>query len=234
MSSITKRRCRREGCVRLSSHGPPNGRTPSPCDVLQHLHRCTPSSYCRSVADLTPGLYEQLVTAGLERHLRLIPGELTQREGLDPADAHEVLARHVAVLVNRALRNAGRGTATETASLQRQVELANSIGRAVAAAATAEVAVVVVGTNDDWETEGEDRVSMDLPGAQDELVALARLLTVSGTTFAVVAMGAVLAPDALRHTPRRHLGVCARSHVPHRSEPVHIQGCAQAHRRGRR
>jgi hypothetical protein len=76
-------------------------------------------------------LYEQLVTAGLERHLRLIPGELTQREGLDPADAHEVLARHVAVLVNRALRNAGRGTATDTASLARQVELANSIVRAI-------------------------------------------------------------------------------------------------------
>lgn len=42
--------------------------------------------------------------------------------------------------------------------------------RAVAAAAAADVAIVVVGTNDDWESEGHDRDSMDLPGAQDELV----------------------------------------------------------------
>ena len=45
------------------------------------------------------------------------------------------------------------------------------MGRAVAAAAEADVAVVVVGTNADWETEGEDRTTMDLPGAQDELIA---------------------------------------------------------------
>ena len=31
--------------------------------------------------------------------------------------------------------------------------------------------IVMVGTNDDWESEGEDRASMDLPGGQDELVA---------------------------------------------------------------
>jgi beta-glucosidase len=42
--------------------------------------------------------------------------------------------------------------------------------RAVAAARAADAVVVVVGTNDDWETEGHDRVSMDLPGGQDELV----------------------------------------------------------------
>jgi beta-glucosidase len=45
------------------------------------------------------------------------------------------------------------------------------IADAVAAARSADVAVVMVGTNDDWETEAEDRVSMDLPGRQDELVA---------------------------------------------------------------
>ncbi len=47
--------------------------------------------------------------------------------------------------------------------------------RAVAAAADADVAVVVVGTNDEWETEGTDRTTMDLPGGQDALVrAVAR------------------------------------------------------------
>lgn len=42
--------------------------------------------------------------------------------------------------------------------------------QAVTAAADADVAVVVVGTNDEWETEGFDREVMDLPGDQDELV----------------------------------------------------------------
>ena len=42
--------------------------------------------------------------------------------------------------------------------------------QAVAAAAAADVAIVVVGTNDEWETEGFDREVMTLPGRQDELV----------------------------------------------------------------
>ena len=44
-----------------------------------------------------------------------------------------------------------------------------SLERAVATAAAADTAVVVVGTNDDWESEGHDRETMDLPGDQDEL-----------------------------------------------------------------
>lgn len=46
----------------------------------------------------------------------------------------------------------------------------DAFDRAVAAARDADVAVVVVGLNQDWETEGEDRASMALPGGQDELV----------------------------------------------------------------
>ena len=45
------------------------------------------------------------------------------------------------------------------------------IERAAAAAAGADLAIVIVGTDDDWETEGEDRTSLALPGDQDELVA---------------------------------------------------------------
>ncbi|MEM7338398.1 MAG: glycoside hydrolase family 3 C-terminal domain-containing protein [Actinomycetota bacterium] len=41
---------------------------------------------------------------------------------------------------------------------------------AVAAASTADAAVVVVGLNHDWETESHDRRTLDLPGRQDELV----------------------------------------------------------------
>lgn len=44
------------------------------------------------------------------------------------------------------------------------------IARAAASAANADVAVVVVGTNSQVESEGYDRVSLDLPGRQDDLV----------------------------------------------------------------
>ena len=47
----------------------------------------------------------------------------------------------------------------------------SSVEDAAAIAAGADVAVVCVGTHGDWETEGEDRVGLDLPGRQDELVA---------------------------------------------------------------
>ena len=47
----------------------------------------------------------------------------------------------------------------------------DAIARAVSVAGEADLAIVIVGTDDDWETEGEDRASLALPGAQDELVA---------------------------------------------------------------
>ncbi len=68
---------------------------------------------------------------------------------------------------------------------------ADSIDRAVAAAAVADVAIVVVGTDGDWETEGVDRTSMHLPGAQDELVA--RVLEVAPDAVIVVNAGSVVA-----------------------------------------
>jgi beta-glucosidase len=63
----------------------------------------------------------------------------------------------------------------------------DAMERAVAAAAHAEVAVVIVGTNADWETEGEDRTAMDLPGAQDELVR--RVAAANPNTVVVVNAG---------------------------------------------
>ena len=52
----------------------------------------------------------------------------------------------------------------------RPVPATDHIDRAAAVAADADVAIVIVGTDDDWETEGEDRTSMALPGDQDDLV----------------------------------------------------------------
>jgi len=63
----------------------------------------------------------------------------------------------------------------------------NAMDAAVAAAADAEIAVVIVGTNADWETEGEDRTHMELPGMQDELVR--RVAAVNPRTVVVINSG---------------------------------------------
>ena len=67
----------------------------------------------------------------------------------------------------------------------------DAMERAVEAAAAADVAIVVVGTNDDWETEGEDRTTLSLPGAQDDLVAA--VLAANPRTVVVVNTGAPVA-----------------------------------------
>lgn len=66
-------------------------------------------------------------------------------------------------------------------------EVGDPIEQAVALAAEREVAVVVVGTDADWETEGEDRTSLSLPGRQDELVA--RVAAANPRTVVVVNTG---------------------------------------------
>ncbi len=62
------------------------------------------------------------------------------------------------------------------------------VDRAVAAAAAADAAVVVVGTTGEWESEGHDRRSMDLPADQDELVR--RVTAANPATVVVVNAGA--------------------------------------------
>ena len=65
-------------------------------------------------------------------------------------------------------------------------------------AAAADAAVVVVGTNADWETEGRDRDSFDLPGNQAELIR--RVAAANPATVVVVNTGGACnmdwAPDA--------------------------------------
>ncbi|MEZ5235454.1 MAG: glycoside hydrolase family 3 C-terminal domain-containing protein [Acidimicrobiales bacterium] len=50
-------------------------------------------------------------------------------------------------------------------------ELRDPVADAVDVAAGCDVAIVVVGTNDEWESEGWDRDSLHLPGRQDELIS---------------------------------------------------------------
>lgn len=85
-----------------------------------------------TVGDLRPGLYELLITTGVEEQLRSVEPALVHRGPLDPAEAHEALARHLAALARRALRSAG-GDGPD--ALARQVELANRIADAILRAA---------------------------------------------------------------------------------------------------
>lgn len=62
------------------------------------------------------------------------------------------------------------------------------LGRAVALAADSDVAVVVVGTNDDWETEGRDRDLWGLPGDQPELIR--RVAAANERTIVILNAGA--------------------------------------------
>ena len=65
--------------------------------------------------------------------------------------------------------------------------------QAVAAAEAADLAVVVVGTNDEWETEGFDREFMELPGEQDRLVEA--VVAANRNSVVVVNAGSPVAMD---------------------------------------
>ena len=62
------------------------------------------------------------------------------------------------------------------------------LDRAVAAAASADVAIVVVGTTREWESEGHDRAGFALPGRQAELIQ--RVAATGRPTVVVVNAGA--------------------------------------------
>ncbi|RBM23289.1 beta-glucosidase [Streptomyces sp. PT12] len=66
--------------------------------------------------------------------------------------------------------------------------VADEIADAVAEAARADVAVVVIGTNEEVESEGWDRTSLDLPGHQVDLVT--RVAAANPRTVVVVNAGA--------------------------------------------
>ena len=71
--------------------------------------------------------------------------------------------------------------------------------RAVAAAAGADAAIVIVGTNNDWETEGHDRDSLDLPGTQAELIE--RVSKANPNTVVVVNAGSPVTTRWAEHAP---------------------------------
>jgi beta-glucosidase len=90
-----------------------------------------------------------------------------------------------------AMTSTGRGGSCGIRLGVAPVDPPGLLERAVAAATDADVAVVVVGTTDEWETEGQDRETMHLPGAQDELVA--RVAAANANTVVVVNAGSPVA-----------------------------------------
>ena len=74
------------------------------------------------------------------------------------------------LLVARRELVAGTGVATVLAADPPRRRAVDELERAVELAASADVAVVVVGTTDEIESEGFDRTTLALPGGQDELV----------------------------------------------------------------
>jgi superfamily II DNA or RNA helicase len=112
------------------------------------------------MADLTPGIYERLVTNQLQLRLAELDAAFVDRGPLDPADAHEILARHIAALTRRALRSV---PGDDAAALARQVALANQIAEAISALAPD------VATADDLVAETRDLLQAiaapaDVPG----------------------------------------------------------------------
>jgi beta-glucosidase len=68
------------------------------------------------------------------------------------------------------------------------VEQSAGLDEAASAAAAADVAVVVVGSNDEWESEGSDRHDLELPAGQSELVR--RVVAANPNTVVVLNCGA--------------------------------------------
>jgi superfamily II DNA or RNA helicase/HKD family nuclease len=85
------------------------------------------------VTKLHPGLYERLVTTELDEALRSIDPGLLERGPLDPADAHEILARHVGAVARRALLSV---SGDDQEAVVKQIELANHITEAIVSLAS--------------------------------------------------------------------------------------------------
>ncbi|MEG3632176.1 DUF3427 domain-containing protein [Micromonospora palythoicola] len=81
------------------------------------------------MTDLERGIYEHLITHELASRLQHLGSALVQRAKLDPSDAPDALARHIAALAHRALH----AVPADDDKLSRQVDLANRIAEAIAA-----------------------------------------------------------------------------------------------------
>lgn len=97
------------------------------------------------------------------------------------AGHHEIVLEHDA--------NPGMALILSRFGLERlAMSDADLLANAVAAAAESDVAVVIVGTSGEWETEGQDRTALSLPKNQDELVR--QVIAANPNTVVVLNCGA--------------------------------------------
>ena len=211
--------------------------------------------------DLTIGSYSIRLTGtftpdlsgpwrlGLEsrRSLGVAPRRRDRRRQLRPAPRRRLLRRGKHAGTGRTHLEGGRPYALQvdiwprsTRSALMGVRIAagrpdaeDEFERAVAAARAADVAVVVVGSNSQWESEGRDRPDLSLPGRQRELVEA--VIEANPRTVVVVnagspvempwaaRAGAVLLPwyggEEARRRPGRHHRGGSRAERPAAHHP---------------
>lgn len=101
------------------------------------------------------------INAGLANHAGITERRLEAGQPVDVAFEYEVPPGMPLALYTIGAGLVGVDPGADTRA---------GIEAAVDAARSADVAVVVVGSNDEWESEGADRATLSLPGDQDELV----------------------------------------------------------------
>ncbi|MEM1436844.1 MAG: glycoside hydrolase family 3 C-terminal domain-containing protein [Pseudomonadota bacterium] len=94
---------------------------------------------------------------------------------------------------NRFIQGVRYGIAPQTASPEALLAQAEATARA------ADACVLIVGSNSDWETEGNDRADMDLPGRQNELIE--RVLAANPRTVVVMNSGGAMTMPWFERAP---------------------------------
>lgn len=115
-------------------------------------------------------------------------------EGADASVEVELVAGQPVDVVVRAHKHFDRSVLNVTLGLERPFPAADEwLLEAASVAAAADIAIVLVGTTAEDESEGRDRATLSLPAGQDELVA--RVAAANPRTVVVVAAGSpVLMP----------------------------------------
>lgn len=205
-----------QGCLTVEHFdGPPGGSPP----VLRQTVRRIPAGWNRPPAGIDPGRWSMRVggtitTATSGEHLLQVraTGRVVVRvdgEAVAEAVAGERGARadarlHLAEGVPHDLEvdlvpPVDFGWAAGFDLRHRPPAPDDEVAAAAAVAAGTDVAVVVVGTDNDWETEGRDRSDLALPGRQAELIrAVARA---NPHTVVVLNTGAPVDVDWIEEVP---------------------------------
>jgi beta-glucosidase len=123
------------------------------------------------------------ISAGLGNHLGVAERVLEEGRPVELALEYELPASGMQLV----LANLGAAYVGEDP----EAEVEAGLAAAAEAAAGADVAVIVVGSNHEWESEGADRADLALPGAQDELVR--RVVAANSRTVVVHNSGSPMA-----------------------------------------